>query len=160
MESFYVLSRTTAQTQGWGRKLGKLLVGGEIIGLSGELGSGKTCFVRGLAKGLGVDREAWVRSPTFTLINEHEGRVPLYHIDLYRISGALEIEELNLREILYCEGVSVIEWVERMPGLEPEDYLHIVFDHQGGSRRRLGFTASGNRYMAIINQLTREGRSS
>ena len=136
--------------------MGKLLVGGEIVGLSGELGSGKTCFVRGLAQGLGVDKKAWVRSPTFTLVNEHEGRVPLYHIDLYRLSGFDEIEGLNLREILYSDGVSVIEWVERMPQEELEDYLHVGFEHQGGGQRRLVFTAHGNHYRAVVEKLARK----
>ncbi len=88
--------------------MGRLLGGGEIIGLTGELGSGKTCFVKGLAQGVDVDKGAWVRSPTFTLINEYDGRVPLFHVDLYRISSMREMEELSLRELLYSEGVSVI----------------------------------------------------
>src|SRR4051812_33243180 len=109
-----VVSRSAAATRVLGKKLGRLLKGGEIIGLTGELGSGKTCFVRGVAEGVGVGKEAWVRSPTFTLINEYDGRLPVYHIDLYRISVAQELEELNLREYLYSDGVSLIEWFENM----------------------------------------------
>ncbi|NIO08449.1 MAG: tRNA (adenosine(37)-N6)-threonylcarbamoyltransferase complex ATPase subunit type 1 TsaE, partial [Deltaproteobacteria bacterium] len=95
--------------------MGKLVRGGEIIGLTGELGSGKTCFVRGLAKGVKVAEGAWVRSPTFTLINEYDGRLPLFHVDLYRLSSATEMEELSLRECFFSDGVSVIEWFERLP---------------------------------------------
>src|SRR5881628_881333 len=88
-----VVTRSAVQTRNWGKRLGKLISGGEIIGLTGELGSGKTCFVRGIAEGLDVGKEAWIRSPTFTLINEYDGRLPLYHIDLYSIGGAQELDE-------------------------------------------------------------------
>jgi tRNA threonylcarbamoyladenosine biosynthesis protein TsaE len=155
MKSFSVLSRSTTQTQAWGRRVGRLLKGGEIIGLSGELGSGKTCFVRGLAQGLEVDKKAWVRSPSFTLINEYDGRLPLYHIDLYRLEGVNEIEELNLREVLFSEGVSVIEWVERLPEAEIDELLGVAFSHGKGSQRQLDFTANGSHYEEIINQLKR-----
>ncbi len=138
--------------------MGRLLRGGEIIGLSGELGSGKTCFVRGLAQGMEVDKRAWVRSPSFTLINEYDGRVPLYHIDLYRLSGASEIEELNLREVLFSEGVSVIEWFERIPEGEVDEYLHIAFNHRDSSKRQLTFAAYGRRYEEIIDKLKRKSR--
>jgi tRNA threonylcarbamoyladenosine biosynthesis protein TsaE len=77
-----VVSKSARQTMSWGKKLGKLIQGGEIIGLVGELGAGKTCFVRGFAEGIGVGKDAWVRSPTFTLINEYNGRLPVYHIGL------------------------------------------------------------------------------
>ena len=135
--------------------MGKLLTGGEIIGLSGELGSGKTCFVRGLARGVDVDKGAWVRSPTFTLINEYDGRVPLYHIDLYRLSGNTDLEELDLRELLYSNGVSVIEWVERIPEGELEEHLLIAFEHEDGSRRRLTFTAFGRCYEELMDRLSK-----
>ncbi len=153
MKFVRVLSRSSAQTQSWGRKLGRLLGGGEIIGLTGELGSGKTCFVRGLAQGVDVDKGAWVRSPSFTLINEYDGRVPLFHVDLYRISSMREMEELSLRELLYSEGVSVIEWFERLPEDEVEEYLQINFDHEDGNKRQLTFTAHGRRYEEIVRKL-------
>lgn len=133
--------------------MGRLLGGGEIIGLTGELGSGKTCFVRGLAQGVDVDKGAWVRSPSFTLINEYDGRVPLFHVDLYRISSMREMEELSLRELLYSEGVSVIEWFERLPEDEVEEYLQINFDHEDGNKRQLTFTAHGRRYEEIVRKL-------
>ena len=155
MKSFSVLSRSSTQTHAWGRRVGRLLKGGEIIGLSGELGSGKTCFVRGLAQGLEVDKKAWVRSPTFTLINEYDGRLPLFHIDLYRLSGTDEIEDLNLREVLYSEGVSVIEWVERLSRAELDEHLRVDFRHGKGSQRQLDFSAYGSQYEEILNHLER-----
>ncbi|MGH7828673.1 MAG: tRNA (adenosine(37)-N6)-threonylcarbamoyltransferase complex ATPase subunit type 1 TsaE [Candidatus Binatia bacterium] len=153
MESFSIVSRSAAQTRNWGKKLGKLLQGGEIIGLTGELGSGKTCFVRGLAEGLEVDKNAWVRSPTFTLINEYDGRAPLFHIDLYRIVGGKELEELNLAEHFFSDGVSVVEWFDRLPEGEVETYLAIGFAHAGGNQRKLSFTAYGERYERLLKEL-------
>jgi tRNA threonylcarbamoyladenosine biosynthesis protein TsaE len=153
MKSFRVLSRSSAQTQSWGRKLGRLLGGGEIIGLTGELGSGKTCFVRGLAQGVDVNKGAWVRSPTFTLINEYDGRVPLFHVDLYRLSSVTEMEELSLRECFFSDGVSVIEWFERLPEDEVDEYLRIHFEHEDGNKRKLTFTTHGSRYEEIVEKL-------
>ncbi len=151
------LTRSALGTRRWGKKLGQLLRGGEIIGLSGELGSGKTCFVRGLAEGLGVGKEAWVRSPSFTLINEYNGRLPVYHIDLYRVGSQREMEELNLREYLFSEGVSVIEWFEHLPAGEVEEYLHVVLNYVNGTKRALTFAAHGRRYEKIIEGLRGKG---
>ena len=92
MGSWSIVTSLPQQTKSWGKRVGKVLEGGEIIGLIGELGTGKTCFVRGLAEGLEVSREAWIRSPTFTLVNEYHGRLPLYHIDLYRLGRRHEVE--------------------------------------------------------------------
>lgn len=157
MKSFSIISRSSTQTRGWGKKLGNLLNGGETIGLTGELGSGKTCFVRGLAEGVEVDKNAWVRSPSFTLINEYDGRLPLFHIDLFRISSAREVDGLDLREYLFSDEVSVIEWFDRLPEGEVEEYLHIAFDHTDRNRRRLTFTGHGLLYQGIVDQLRRMG---
>ena len=153
MESFTMVSRSPAQTQSWGRRLGGLLTGGEVIGLAGELGSGKTCFVRGLAKGLNVDRNTWLRSPTFTLINEYSGRVPIYHIDLYRISGENALATLDLAEYLESDGVAVIEWFDRLPPEDAPEHLRILFEHASRNERKLTFTAQGDRYEELIGRL-------
>ena len=152
-KSFSVLSRGSLQTRSWGRKLGRLLKGGEIIGLTGELGSGKTCFVRGMTEGLEVHKEVWVRSPSFTLINEYSGRLPIYHIDLYRLGSKREMEELSLREYLFSGGVCVIEWFEHLPTEEVEEYMHVAFAYTNGSKRRLTLTAYGRHYEGIIKGL-------
>jgi len=102
-----------AATERLGEVLGQLAQAGDVIGLSGELGSGKTTLVRGLARGLGVPPDLPVVSPTFTLVNEYPGRLPLYHIDLYRVSEE-EQEGLGLEEYLYGTGVAAIEWAERL----------------------------------------------
>jgi tRNA threonylcarbamoyladenosine biosynthesis protein TsaE len=153
MGSWSVLSRSPRQTRSWGTRLGKLLESGEIIGLVGELGTGKTCFVRGVAEGLEVGREAWIRSPTFTLINEYQGRLPVYHIDLYRIGTRDELESLDLREYLYSDGVSLVEWFEHLPAGEVDDCLEVKFAYANGNQRELTLVPHGKRYEEIVEAL-------
>jgi tRNA threonylcarbamoyladenosine biosynthesis protein TsaE len=147
------LTRSPRQTMSWGSRLGRLLEGGEIIGLIGELGAGKTCFVRGVAQGLEVDKEAWIRSPSFTLINEYQGRLAVYHIDLYRIETRAQLEGLNLREYLYSDGASLIEWFEHLPAGEVDAYLEVRIAYVTGAIRELTFTSHGERYEQIIEVL-------
>jgi tRNA threonylcarbamoyladenosine biosynthesis protein TsaE len=146
-------SRSAGETRKVGKKLGEVLKGGEIIGMTGDLGAGKTCFVRGAAEGLGVGKEAWVRSPTFTLVNEYDGRLPVYHIDLYRIGSAQELEELNLREYLYSDGASFIEWFEKLPATEVDEWLGVDFEHAGENERQISFAAHGERYEELLQRL-------
>ena len=142
----------------WGRRLGRLVKGGEIIGLIGELGAGKTCFVRGFTEGAGVGKNAWVRSPTFTLINEYEGRLPVCHIDLYRVGKREQLDGLNLREYLYADGVSLIEWFEYLPADEVGDYLELKITHGGNGKRELTFVAHGQRYDKLLCELMKESK--
>ncbi len=153
MASWSAVSQSSRQTMNWGRRLGKLVQGGDIIGLVGELGAGKTAFVRGFAEGIQVGKEVWVRSPTFTLINEYSGRLPVYHIDLYRIGKREELDNLNLRDYLYGEGVSLIEWFDYLPAAEVDAYLEIKLEHRGGAKRQLTFVAHGERYERVIESL-------
>jgi tRNA threonylcarbamoyladenosine biosynthesis protein TsaE len=153
MSAWTVVTHSARQTKSWGKRLAQFLKGGEIIGLNGELGAGKTCFVRGVAKGLGAGENAWIRSPTFTLINEYHGRLPVYHIDLYRVSGHAQQEALDLREYLYSDGVCLVEWFEYLPATEAEEFLGVSFAHAGGNRRTLRFAAHGERYENILRGL-------
>src|ERR1700690_1916823 len=100
------------ETKAWGRRLGSILEGGELLGFTGELGVGKTCFIKGLARGLNL-REEDILSPTFTMIQEHRGRVQLFHIDLYRLEEA-GLDDLGLREYLFSSGVAAVEWFDRL----------------------------------------------
>ena len=147
------ISNSSRQTRNWGRRLGKLVQGGEVIGLVGELGSGKTVFARGFAEGVQVGKEVWVRSPTFTLINEYSGRLPVYHIDLYRLGKRDEWDDLDLREYLDGDGVSLIEWFEYLPAAEIDEHLEIRFKHLGGAKRELTFIARGEPYERILERL-------
>jgi len=154
MVSWSVLTGSPRQTMSWGTRLGKLLEGGEIIALIGELGAGKTCFVRGVTRGLEVGKDAWIRSPSFTLINEYHGRLPVYHIDLYRIETRAQVEGLNLREYLYSDGVSLIEWFENLPAGEVDEYLELRIAYADGNRRQLTFSPRGERYEEIVESLS------
>ncbi len=148
--SLSVLTRSEDDTRAVGVRLARLLHGGELIGLHGDLGAGKTVFVRGLADGLGVG-PGKVRSPTFTLINEYSGgRLPLYHIDLYRLSPS-ETDRLALREYLYGDGACVVEWFERLGDDPPHLGIHFTF--VGESERLLVVTAHGPRYDTLLDEL-------
>jgi len=106
-----------------------------------------------LAEGLEVSKEAWIRSPSFTLINEYDCRLPIYHIDLYRIEGSREMEELNLREYLFSDGVSVVEWFEHLAMEEVEESLRVEFSYVNTRTRRLAFTAYGNHYEEVLKRV-------
>jgi len=153
MDSWTVTSNSSRKTMSLGRNLASWVQSGDIIGLVGELGAGKTCFVRGFCIGIEVGKDAWVRSPTFTLINEYQGRLPVYHIDLYRVGKQEDLEALNLREYLYDDGVSLIEWFEYLPAAELDEYLELRIAHGGGSKRELTFVAHGERYEKILEKL-------
>lgn len=136
------------ETRSIGRQLAAVLVGGERIGLSGELGAGKTCLVRGLAEGLAIPGDQ-VRSPSFPVLLPYEGgRLPLFHIDLFRMPAA-DIDSLALREYIYGFGVCAIEWYERLN--EPlQDYLAISMEILDEDRRRLECVAHGQGYAAAV----------
>src|SRR5262245_44928657 len=137
-------------TRTLGVRVATYLRGGELIGLSGDLGAGKTVFVRGLAQGLAVPVSK-VRSPTFTLINEYSGgRLPLYHIDLYRMSPT-DVDRMALREYLYGDGVCVVEWIERLGEAVP--CLAIDFTFVGENERLLVASAHGEGYDTLLAAL-------
>lgn len=140
-------------TRALGRALAGMLRGGEILGLSGDLGSGKTCFVHGLAEGLEVGGNSWVRSPTFTLVNEYEGKLSLVHMDLFRVAQGAEMEDLHLEEYFASGSVCVIEWFERLDAVEVDEFLGIAFRYVDEQRRELRFTAHGAGYEKMIARL-------
>ena len=114
-------------TQALGIIIGETVSAGDVILLTGELGSGKTCLTQGIARGLGV--QGYVRSPTFVLMTRHHGRLTLHHVDLYRMGGPAEAWDLGLDEQLFGEGLCVIEWADRAAEIFPEDCLWIDLDH-------------------------------
>ena len=140
------------ETKKLGEKLGRLLRDGDIICLYGELGAGKTSFTQGIAKGLNVEK-AFITSPTFVLVNEYKGRLPLYHIDLYRLNNIAEIEDIGLSEYLKGKGVTVIEWAEKAEDLLSEERLSVYLENLGGDKRRLSFKATGKRYEEIVAKI-------
>jgi len=135
MASQQFLTRSEAETSAVGRDLASSLRRGSIVLLYGDLGAGKTAFVRGLAEGLGAD-PLDVSSPTFVLVQEYRGgRLPLIHVDLYRVNDSREIEDLGLEEI-GAEGVLAIEWAEKLPG-NAGDATVVCIRHEDGDLRRL-----------------------
>ena len=146
-----VESQSARETKSWGRRLASLLEGGELLGLIGELGAGKTCFVKGLAQGLAL-REEDILSPTFTLIQEHRGRLPLFHIDLYRLDAA-SLDDLGLREYLFSPGIAAVEWFERLRDAEDLDFLAVRISYSAASIRRIEFSATGDHHAEVIRKL-------
>lgn len=126
-ESFQIITRNEIQTRRFGEMIGRIAEPGLIIGLIGDLGAGKTCFVKGLADGLGVDSERCVASPTFTLINEYEGRIPLFHADLYRLSGIEDLEDVGFFDLMGADGIIAVEWADKLTDSVLGDHLRIHF---------------------------------
>lgn len=151
MDPLELTSRSPDHTRGLGIRLGELAQSGDVYLLIGPLGSGKTCLVQGLAWGLGVS--GFVASASFVLMAEHHGRLPLYHIDLYRLEQEVQAAELGLDDYLYGRGVCAVEWADRALSVFPPERLEIHFDHVGPRSRRLRFAPSGRRYEELAAEL-------
>ena len=132
-----ILTQGEDETSNVGERLARTLRPGDVVLLYGELGAGKTAFVRGLARGLGADPED-VSSPTFTLIQEYAGRIPLYHVDLYRLEPH-EIPDLGLDDLMLGDGVVAIEWADRWPA-RPRASAEVTIEHRGGDARAVQIT--------------------
>lgn len=151
-----VISRSDAETYELGRRLGTLLEAGDLLALSGDLGAGKTCCIQGIACGLGVEDRRIVTSPTFTLIQEYQGRLPIYHFDVYRIDHEDDLYDLGYEEYFYGEGVTLIEWAERIPGFLPAEHLVMTFHIHQDLSRSIRFTAYGEHFCHLLQHLAQE----
>lgn len=118
-------------------RLAKKLKKGDVVALSGNLGSGKTTFTKGIGKGLGVKEARRINSPTFVIIREYQGNMPLYHIDLYRLDGIKDVEGLGIEEYIYGDGVTVIEWPEKIKCLLPKRHILVKFRIKGENDREI-----------------------
>jgi tRNA threonylcarbamoyladenosine biosynthesis protein TsaE len=145
-----VITHNEEETVALGRRLGSQLKAGDFIALHGELGSGKTRFVRGVAEALQVDPAEPVTSPTYALLHIHDGRIPLYHFDLYRLSGDEEVAQLGFTEYFYGDGVCVVEWADRLHGERPAECLTVTFSHLREEEREIDFAASCLRYKEMM----------
>jgi tRNA threonylcarbamoyladenosine biosynthesis protein TsaE len=144
---------TPEETRALGERLGRALAIGDVVALVGPLGSGKTTFAQGLARGLDVPPDRHVASPTFALVNEHPGRVPFVHADFYRVERSEELAELGLEEA-YDRATAALEWADRFPQIVPADHLEVTFVAllpDGG--RRLELRATGPRARALLARL-------
>ncbi len=142
-ETIKLTSTSLAQTLEIGKTVGALIENGLVITLTGKLASGKTAFVQGLAVGLDVPREYYITSPSYTLINEYPGRVPLSHVDLYRLGELSDIEDTGLEELLDSPCVLVIEWPDRLGHYQFEDHLAINIEILAKEARSFEMTAYG-----------------
>ena len=143
------VSHGPGETQRIGRALGLSALPGHVYLLRGELGAGKTCLTQGVLWGLGGDEYA--RSPSFVLLTEYEARLPLYHVDLYRVQAPGEVLDLGLDEYLYGEGVCVVEWADRAPGLLPAGCLEISIRHLGRRSRHLVLSSAVVEYSGALS---------
>lgn len=148
-----ITTHSVEETQKLGKRVGLWLEGGNVVALTGDIGSGKTSFVQGIAQGLEVPGNYYITSPTYTLINEYPGRYPLFHIDLFRIENNVDFEDIGLYEILNGAGVVVIEWADRLH----KDYLsgHVVihFEILDDNSRKIFITVYGLEKVKLIKKI-------
>lgn len=130
-----VVSRSAEETQALGERLGARLGGGDVVACIGPLGAGKTCFLQGLARGLGVTAD--VTSPTFVLVNQYRGRLPVYHVDAYRTGSLAELVDLGLEEMLHGEGVTIVEWADKLLPLLPSRTIMVTIAGLGDEPRQI-----------------------
>lgn len=146
-----LISQSEGETYRLGQILGNLAAPGDVYGLNGELGSGKTVLARGVAAGLGV--RGRVASPTFTLINEHWGRIPFYHMDVYRLAGPGEMYDLGYEEYFYGQGVTMVEWADLVAPVLPEERLDIYISPAGDDGREIKIIPRGERYHRLAEEM-------
>jgi len=149
-----VVSKSPEESVRLGALIGRLAQPGDVLLLTGNLGAGKTCFIRGVAGGLGI--KDYVMSPSFVILRELKGRIKLYHIDLYRLDNIAETADLGLDDYLYGDGIVAVEWAEKALKLMPAEHLHIKIDYISENERRFVFRANGERYFQILEDIERE----
>jgi len=150
---FQITTCSLNETHILGQQTGIWVKNGMVIALTGDLGSGKTSFVQGLAKGLDVPDEYYITSPTFTLINEYPGRCPLFHIDLYRLNDPVDVEDIGLYDILHGEGIVAVEWADRLYKNFLSDYMGVHLEILSDESRKIEITANGESGISLIRKL-------
>jgi tRNA threonylcarbamoyladenosine biosynthesis protein TsaE len=151
VNSLEMHSNSSKQTQNIGMKLGKLAAAGDVIFLVGPLGAGKTCLTQGIARGLGIHE--YTASPSFVLVREYRGKLPLYHIDLYRLDKIEEVTQLGLDDYLYGNGVCVVEWADKGLSVLPQEHLLIEMQIVSPLKRKLSFVPRGSKYSDMLSKL-------
>ncbi len=152
-----ISSRSPEETFLIGLSIGRSLVEKDVVALIGELGAGKTCITQGIARGLDVPDCYQITSPSFTLINEYQGRIMLYHFDLYRLSGACEMNDMGYEEYLSGKGVSVIEWADRVKEILPDDTLFIEMGYADENTRSIVISGQEKRIAVLLKVLANGG---
>ena len=154
MAEYIIISNNPRKTFDLGKKIGKNLQAGSIVALLGELGCGKTVFTRGICDGLEVPLRQ-VNSPTFVLVNEYRGRMPIFHMDMYQLSNESDAVEMGIIDYLIRieSGVMVVEWAEKILSLLPDDLLIVDFAVVSERKRRIKFSANGTKAVASLKEL-------
>lgn len=150
---YHIITHSADETHALGKAIGQWIEAGIVVALVGDLGTGKTVLVQGMAQGLEVSEDYYVTSPTYTLINEYPGRNRLLHIDLYRIAETSDVEEIGLFDILYGDGVIAIEWAERLERHLPPKRLDIRLKILDTEIRQIDFSACGQRAVNLLKKL-------
>jgi len=153
MAENFIISKNEEQTRKLGEWIGQKLKAGQIILLTGELGSGKTVMVKGIGRALGIE-EKKITSPSYTLINEYQGDSPLYHMDLYRLNSADELYDIGFEEYFKKRGIIVIEWPEIADEVFPSDYLKLKFEILNINKRKILVEACGKKSSKVKEGLT------
>lgn len=151
-----IYSSSEQNTAEIARILGSLLKGGEVIALNGELGAGKTAFTKGIA--LGLDIKEYITSPTFALVNEYSGRLPLYHFDVYRINDEDELIEIGFEDYIFSDGVSVVEWSSLVPNIMPADKISVFIEKvpEDNDKRCISIEFGGEYNISLEKKFTGE----
>jgi tRNA threonylcarbamoyladenosine biosynthesis protein TsaE len=150
-----VRTNSSHETVELGKRIGRLLRPGDVVALVGELGTGKTHLIKGLAAGAGVKRFSYVSSPSFTLIHEYPGKVPVTHVDLFRLRTEREAEDLGLEEYFQGRGITAIEWADKIPSLLPKDIVRIHLSYTGEQTRSIEIFGEGCRSGERVDNLTK-----
>jgi tRNA threonylcarbamoyladenosine biosynthesis protein TsaE len=166
MKETVLKSRSLSDTMKLGRAIGRLAGPGDVIALYGELGAGKTHLTKGIAAGAGYRESRNVTSPSFILVNEYRGRVPIYHVDAYRLKGRCDASspdpgscDLGWDEFFHSDAICIVEWADRVTDLLPAERLDVLMEHESPTRRRITLTPHGARYEGLIKKLRgREGK--
>ena len=154
MSETLITTKSAEETVALGKFLGGKVQAGWVIGLSGDLGAGKTTFARGLAEGAGAD-PAGVTSPTFTFLHVYAGRIPVYHLDLYRLDSEAQVRDLGVDEYVGGDGVAVVEWFENVPGFLPPSRIEAQLNVTNADERTILFRGTSPEWDALIGSLSR-----
>lgn len=149
MQKVEMISHSEKETKKLAEQIALFLKAGDVITLAGDLGAGKTTFTKGIAKGLGIKRA--VTSPTFTIVKQYEGMLPLYHIDAYRLADS--DEDIGFDEYFYGDGVTVVEWATFIEAYLPKEYLEITIEYVDQQTRRVSLQSNSAHFIEIMNQL-------
>ena len=146
------ITNNPEETKCLGKKIGELLKQGNVVALIGNLGAGKTVIANGLCAGLGV-KEGYITSPTYTIINQYDGRIPVYHIDLYRLNNSKELYNLGWDEYIYGYGACIIEWADKAREMLSEEYLMVKIELTGNEKRKIILQAKGASYKSLLEKV-------